>query len=281
MSLTDSGLPADTRIAFIGGGNMARALIGGLCRRGVAPQRLRVSEPQAALRDALAQDFGVSATADNGEAVVEAQAVVLAVKPQVMRPVLTELAPALGGDPLLVSIAAGITTAQVDAWSGGGRRVVRAMPNTPALIGQGATGLFASASCGAADLHLAEALLGATGVCARIGDESLMDAVTALSGSGPAYLFLLTEAMQAAGEREGLPPDTARQLARQTVIGAAAMLAADDTEASELRRRVTSPGGTTQAAIESMQHDAFGELLARAIHAARVRGAALSAAAGG
>jgi pyrroline-5-carboxylate reductase len=281
MSLTDSGLPADTQIAFIGGGNMARALIGGLCQRDVSPETIRVSEPQAALREALTRDFGVIASADNAEATAHAGVVVLAVKPQLMRPVLAELAPQLDSDPLLLSIAAGITTSQLDAWSGGGRRVVRSMPNTPALIGQGACGLHANPACTAEDRRVAASLLGAVGVCAWIEEESLMDAVTALSGSGPAYLFLLAEAMQAAGEREGLPTATARLLARQTLIGAAGMLAADASAAAELRHRVTSPGGTTQAAIESLQDGAFESLVARAIQAARRRGAELSAAAEG
>ncbi|MCK7594370.1 pyrroline-5-carboxylate reductase [Pseudomarimonas salicorniae] len=281
MSEAASALPRDIRIAFIGGGNMARALIGGLCRRGAEPGRIRVAEPQAALREGLKADFGVVATASGTEAVADADVVLLAVKPQVMREALGDLAASLPDGALLVSIAAGLTSSQIDRWAGGGRRVVRAMPNTPALIGQGATGLFASAACDEADRDRAEALLGAVGACAWVEEESQMDAVTALSGSGPAYLFLLAEAMQAAGEREGLPADVARRLARQTVAGAAAMLVADETEAGEQRRRVTSPNGTTQAAVESLQADGFEALVGRAIAAARRRGAELSAAAEG
>lgn len=280
MSPTADPLPLELDIAFIGGGNMARALIGGLRERGLPAARIRVGEPQAALREALAGDFGVSVHADNAHAVSGAQVVVLAVKPQAMRDVLQPLAAALPADGLLLSIAAGITTAQLERWAGGARKVVRGMPNTPALLGRGASGLFANAACDARDRRLAESLLGAVGVCAWIEDEALMDAVTALSGSGPAYLFLLAEAMQAAGEREGLPAAVARLLARQTVAGAAAMLVADDSDAAALRQRVTSPGGTTQAAIERLQQDGFEALVARAIHAARERGAALSAAAG-
>ena len=281
MTSPSSGLPADIRICFIGGGNMARALIGGLRQRGLPAAGIAVGEPQPELRDALAADFGVATSDDNLAAARGARVVVLAVKPQLMEPVLAGLAPALTPDTLLLSIAAGITCRQLDGWAGGGRRVVRCMPNTPALIGQGASGLHANPACSAEDRLLAESLLGAVGVGAWIEDEAQMDAVTALSGSGPAYLFLLAEAMQAAGEREGLPAATARLLARQTVIGAAGMLAGDDSEAAELRRRVTSPGGTTQAAIETLQREGFEAMISRAIHSARRRGAELSAAAGG
>jgi pyrroline-5-carboxylate reductase len=281
MSPTACELPADLDIAFIGGGNMARALIGGLRQRGLEASRIRVGEPQEALRAALAADFGLAASADNRAAVSGCRLLVLAVKPQVLPRVLGDLAQALEAETLLISVAAGISCAQLDAWAGGGRRVVRCMPNTPALIGQGACGLYANPACRAEDRQLAESVLGAVGVCAWIDQEPLMDVVTALSGSGPAYLFLLAEAMQAAAEREGLPAATARLLARQTLIGAAGMLAADPSEAAELRRRVTSPGGTTQAAVESLQSEAFEALIARAIHAARRRGAELSAAAEG
>ncbi len=279
MSKSPAALPADLRVAFIGGGNMARALIGGLCRHGLAAERIIVADPQQAARDGLAHDFGVRVSADNGEAAAGARVVVLAVKPQMLRSVLAELSPRLALDALLVSIAAGITSTQIDRWAGGNRRVVRAMPNTPALLGAGATGLFANPACSAEERRLASSLLDAVGHSAWIDEESLMDAVTALSGSGPAYVFLLAEAMQAAGEAEGLPSAVARQLARQTLAGAAAMLSADAADAAELRRRVTSPGGTTQAAIESLQANGFAELLAAAMSAARQRGAALSAAA--
>lgn len=280
MQPTRNGL-ADATLSFIGGGNMARALIGGLRRRGVPGTSIRVGEPGDELRAALVRDFGVHATADNLEAVREAEVVVLAVKPQVMRPVLTALAPGLAEHSLLVSVAAGITTAQVRNWAGSGRRVVRVMPNTPALVGRGASGLFAGPGCTERDRARAEELLAAVGVCAWIDDEALMDAVTALSGSGPAYVFLLAEAMQAAGEAEGLPREVARLLARHTLIGAAAMLDQQDEEAAELRRRVTSPGGTTQAALEALREGGFEALLARAVHAARQRGVELARAAEG
>lgn len=266
-------------IAFIGGGNMARSLIGGLVARGHAPAAIRVAEPVPALRDALRADFGVTVFADGAQAVVGAGTWVLATKPQVLRGVCETLAPqARAARPLVVSIAAGITTTQLERWLGGDVAVVRAMPNTPALLGAGVTGLFASTRVDAAGRALADALLGAVGKTAWIDEEAQMDAVTAVSGSGPAYVFLLAEALIDAGLREGLPAETARTLALQTVLGAARMLTESGLDAAELRRRVTSPGGTTQAAIETFETGGFRTLVASAVHAARVRGMELSAA---
>ena len=265
-------------IAFIGGGNMARSLIGGLVAQGRASRSIRVAEPVDALRDALAKDFGVAVFATAGEAAAGASTVVLAVKPQVMRAVCGELAGVAPADALVVSIAAGITSAQIDRWLGGGRAIVRAMPNTPSLIGQGVTGLFATGAVTPAQRQRAAALLESGGPTTWIDDEALMDAVTAVSGSGPAYVFLLAEAMQAAAERQGLPPDAASLLVRQTIAGAAAMLVQAGEPAPVLRARVTSPGGTTQAAVETLQAGGFEALLDRAIERATQRGRELSAA---
>ena len=266
-------------IVFIGGGNMARSLIGGLVARGHAPDAIHVAEPVPALRDALRADFGVSVFEDGADATQGAGTWVLATKPQVLRPVCEGLAPlAQATRPLVVSIAAGITAAQLDRWLGGGIAVVRTMPNTPALLGAGVTGLYASQAVDAEGRTLAEALLSAAGRTVWIDDEARMDAVTAVSGSGPAYVFLLAEAMIDAGIAEGLPPEAARTLALQTVLGAARMLTESDVEAAELRRRVTSPNGTTQAALDAFEAGGFRQLVADAIHAARVRGAQLSAA---
>ena len=266
-------------VAFIGGGNMARSLIGGLLQAGASPARVRVAEPVAALRDALAGDFGVQVFPDAAAAATGADVWVLAVKPQVMRDVCATLAPiAQGQQSLAVSIAAGITSAQIDHWLGGGIAVVRCMPNTPALLGAGVTGLYANAAVNPAQRDIAQTLLSSAGETVWIDDEALMDAVTAVSGSGPAYVFLLAEALQAAGEAQGLSPAAARTLTIETLLGASRMLAADDTPAAELRRRVTSPNGTTQAAIESFERDGFRDIVARAVHAARVRGAELAAA---
>ncbi|MCL6618756.1 MAG: pyrroline-5-carboxylate reductase [Thermomonas hydrothermalis] len=266
-------------IAFIGGGNMARSLIGGLVSRGQPPATIRVAEPVAALRDALHADFGVAVFETAAQAVPGAACVVLAVKPQVMHAVCQTLAAQVQADrPLVVSIAAGITTRQLDRWLGGDVAVVRAMPNTPALLGAGVTGLYAATRVDSQGRADAEALLAAVGKTVWLDDEALMDAVTAVSGSGPAYVFLLAEAMIDAAIAEGLPPDAARTLVLHTLLGAARMLTESGTDAAELRRRVTSPGGTTQAAIETFESGGLRALVHAAIHAARVRGAELSAA---
>jgi len=264
-------------MTFIGGGNMARSLIGGLRASGIAPSVIRVADPNPECRAGLARDFGVAVFADAGEAVAGAGTWVLAVKPQVMRDVAQALAEAAQtSHPLVVSIAAGITSAQLDQWLGGGQAIVRSMPNTPALLGAGVTGLCANSRVDAAGRAQADALLGAAGPTVWVEDEALIDAITATSGSGPAYVFLLAEAMQAAAVDEGLSADGARQLVCHTILGAARMLVESGVDASELRRRVTSPGGTTQAAIETFEAGGFRELVTAAIHAARVRGGELS-----
>jgi pyrroline-5-carboxylate reductase len=275
-----AGASSPTReIAFIGGGNMARSLVGGLLARGWGASRIHVSDPYAGTREALAADFGVGVHAVNVEAAARAGVWVLAVKPQMMHSVAASLAElAQRQRPLLVSIAAGITTAQLSRWFGGGLAVVRAMPNTPALLGAGATGLYANAETTAGQRALVDELLAATGITCWVEDEALMDSVTALSGSGPAYLFLFAEAMQAAAEAQGMAPEIARQLTLQTIHGAARMLLESGEDAAALRRRVTSPDGTTQAALESLEAAGFRMVVARAIAAATRRGAELSAA---
>ncbi|RNF86028.1 pyrroline-5-carboxylate reductase [Montanilutibacter psychrotolerans] len=279
MTIADSRSTPLPTIAFIGGGNMARSLIGGLVARGVAPGSIRVAEPVTALREALAADFGVVTFSTAAEAADGASLWLLAVKPQVMRTVCTDLAGlARERAPLALSIAAGITAGQLERWLGGGVAVVRAMPNTPALLGAGITGLFANTRTDPAQREQAAALMGAVGSSVWIDEETQMDAVTAVSGSGPAYLFLLAEAMQAAGVAQGLPAEAARALANQTLLGAARMLTETDDTADVLRARVTSPGGTTQAAIETFEAGGLRELVGRAIAAATARGRELSAA---
>jgi pyrroline-5-carboxylate reductase len=264
-------------LAFIGGGNMARSLIGGLVARGVPAASIRVAEPVDALRDALAKDFGVTVFDHKIPAVTGASTWVFAVKPQLMRPVCERLAPiAQETRPLIVSIAAGITIPQIERWLGGDLPVVRTMPNTPAQLGAGVTALVANARVDAAGRERTQTLLSATGRTMWIDDETKMDAVTAVSGSGPAYVFLLAEAMQAAGQAEGLSADAARTLASQTILGAGRMLTEIDVDAAELRHRVTSPNGTTHAAITAFEAGGFRELVARAVHAATVRGKELS-----
>lgn len=264
-------------IAFIGGGNMARSLIAGLRGRGHPGDRIRVADPDPDARRALARDFGVVAGDDAVAALAGAELVLLAVKPQVMAGVCTLLAPAIAEPaPLFVSIAAGLRSDQIDGWLGGGRAVVRAMPNTPALLGEGATGLYANGRCGAGQRILAESVLATVGSTAWIAEEALMDVVTAVSGSGPAYFFRLIEALEAAGQRHGLPAGVARALVVQTALGAARMAAAGDEDPATLRRRVTSPGGTTAAAMAELDGQDFDALVDAAVAAAVRRGAELA-----
>ena len=266
-------------IAFIGGGNMARSLIGGLIARGASAASIRVAEPVEVLRESLARDFGIEVFATAAEAAADADLWLLAVKPQVMRVVCEGLSTlAQSRKPLVVSIAAGITASQMQRWLGGDGAVIRAMPNTPALLGAGVTGLFANAQVDAAGRARTEELLSSAGKTVWIDAEAKMDAVTAVSGSGPAYVFLLAEAMEAAAKAEGLADDAARTLVLQTVLGAARMLTESDEAPEELRKRVTSPNGTTQAAIETFQEGGFEKLVGKAIHAASERGRQLSAA---
>ncbi|HEY0662538.1 MAG TPA: pyrroline-5-carboxylate reductase [Lysobacter sp.] len=279
MSHPDLANPIPGSIAFIGGGNMARSLIGGLVARGSDAATIRVAEPVEALRGALFNDFGVRVSDHASEAVDGADVWLMAVKPQVMRSVCSDLAAqARAQRPVVITVAAGITAAQLERWLGGDIAVVRAMPNTPSLLGVGITGLFANGRVDASQRAHAEALLGAVGATVWIDDEAQMDAVTAVSGSGPAYLFLLAEAMQAAGIAQGLPPDAARALVNQTLLGAATMLTQLGEPADVLRARVTSPGGTTQAAIETFEAGGLRDLVDRAVAAATVRGRELSAA---
>lgn len=277
--MTETRTTPAAPIVFIGGGNMARSLIGGLVARGGDAASVRVVDPNADSRDALARDFGVRTFADAAQAVDGAATWVLATKPQVLRGVCESLADvAQATQPLVLSIAAGITATQLDRWLGGGVPVVRTMPNTPALLGAGVTGLFANARVDAAGRARAQALLESAGETVWIDDEARMDAVTAVSGSGPAYIFLLAEAMEEAAIAQGLPAQDARTLVLQTVLGAARMLVESDEAPAELRRRVTSPGGTTQAAIETFEAGGLRTLVADAIANAARRGGELSAA---
>lgn len=278
-----SSTPTIASVAFIGGGNVARSMIGGLLARGTPASTLAVAEPEPNLRAALASDFRVSAHARNLAATAGAQLWVLAVKPQVLRAVCHELAPlAQQAQPLVVTLAAGIPIAAVQCWlaadsSGSAPAIVRAMPNTPALLGASATALCANARVSPAQRAQVQALFEAVGTAVWVDDETLMDTVTATSGSGPAYVFALMEAMQAAAQAQGLPAATARALIAQTVLGAGRMLVESGEDAATLRRRVTSPGGVTEQALRCFAEGGFDALLARAIAAATTRGAELAA----
>ena len=265
-------------IAFIGGGNMARSLIGGLIRNGTPATSIAVSEPNTDLRAALMRNFSVATHEENATAAQSADVLVLAVKPQVMKTVCAGLRDvAQARKPLIVSIAAGIRSDQINDWLGGNLPIVRCMPNTPALIGAGATGLVANQWVAPAQRDFAASMFSMVGVIEWIADEAQMDAVTALSGSGPAYFFLLTEALIDAAVTQGLPRAAAQELATQTCLGAGRMLREDGAAPAELRRRVTSPNGTTQAALESFAASDFNAIVARAVAAATQRGGELSA----
>ena len=256
---------------------MARALIGGLIADGYDPAHIRVADPDAEPRAAVQAHFGVAAYEDNLTAATGADVVVLAVKPQAMRAVAKGLTTIVQAEkPLTISVAAGIRAADIDAWLGGGAALVRAMPNTPALVQSGAAGLFATAAVTASQRDLAESVLRAVGIVCWVETETLLDAITAVSGSGPAYFFLMMEAMQAEAEALGLESDMARLLTLQTALGAARMALESQAEPSELRRRVTSPGGTTEAAIAVLEQAGLRDALRRAMIAACRRSEALA-----
>lgn len=261
------------RIAFIGGGNMARGLIGGLIARGANPSAICVSEPDAIARDRLQRDFGVAVSSDSGAVIAGANVVVLAVKPQIMAQVVRPLAPALQQlRPLVISVAAGIRSASLTDWIGTGVPVVRCMPNRPALIGAGATGLFADAGVGATERELAGQVLASTGLAVWVHRESDIDLVTALSGSGPAYFFRLAELMAEAAIAQGLDPVVARQLAAQTLAGAGQLVAAESApDLARMRAEVTSRGGTTEAALNRFGALALDRIVAEAMQAAAAR----------
>jgi pyrroline-5-carboxylate reductase len=269
-------------IAFIGAGNMASALIGGLLADGVPPDRLIAADPSAEKCSALGAATGIRTMQDNRQAAAAAQTVVLAVKPQVLRQVAQELAQLVQDKrPLVISIAAGISCDSLRSWLGGETALVRAMPNTPAMIQSGATVLFATPGVSEAQRERAESLMRAVGLTQWIDDESLMDAVTALSGSGPAYFFLVMEAMENAARELGLAADTARLLTLQTALGAARMALESSDSPATLRRHVTSPGGTTERAVATLEDGGIRDLFTRALGAARDRSREISADLGG
>ena len=271
-----------TRIGFIGGGNMAQSLLGGLINDGTDPGRLAVADPGAERRADLTERFGVETFESNADLAGAVDVVVLAVKPQVLPEVCAEVGPALGGrHPLVVSVAAGIRTADLGRWLGGTPALVRAMPNTPALVQSGATGLFANDQVDATQRDLAENLMRAVGLTIWVDDEQQMDAVTAVSGSGPAYFFLVMEALEGAAVELGLPEEQARLLAVQTAFGAAKMALESPEGAAQLRERVTSPGGTTERALQVFEEGGLRTLFAKATAAARDRADELARELGG
>ncbi|MDT4329562.1 pyrroline-5-carboxylate reductase [Methylomonas sp. MED-D] len=259
-------------IGFIGGGNMATSLIRGLIASGHSPRQIWVSDTSAELLNAHADQLHVNTARDNATVVNEAEVVVLAIKPQVLREVALEIAPLLKHKHgLMVSIAAGIGQQSLALWLGGDTAIVRCMPNTPALVLTGATALHANANVNDEQKDLAENILRAVGLTLWVDDEAELDTVTAVSGSGPAYFFLLMEAMEAAALQMGLDERSARLLIQQTALGAAKIALESADSPAQLRARVTSPGGTTQRAVETFQQGGFEALVSKALHAARDR----------
>ena len=266
----------DHTISFIGGGNMARSLIGGLLARGWRAQQIVVADPLPAQRDALRAQFAVRVTDDNAAAAHEADILVLAVKPQEMRRAAEGIRTSLAGRrPLLISVAAGIRASDIQRWLPG-VPIVRSMPNRPALQGCGMTGLFATSDVSAERRNQAEQILGAVGATLWLEREQHMDVVTAVSASGPAYFFLLIEMLEHAGVAQGLSPQVSRRLAIETAYGSGAMARAASESPAVLREQVTSKGGTTAAALQVLEERDVREAFDAAVAAATRRAAELA-----
>jgi pyrroline-5-carboxylate reductase len=265
-----------TKIGFIGGGNMAASLVNGLVTSGHDPKQLWVSDINPETLAVLSANLHVNVTQNNQDVINAVDVVVLAVKPQVLEQVAKEVCPCLHPNQMVVSIAAGITQASLRQWLCPETPIVRCMPNTPALVLTGATALHANDKVNPDQRDLAETILRAVGIALWVDNESELDAVTAVSGSGPAYYFLLMEAMENAAVELGLSEATARLLIQQTALGAAKIALESSESPGELRRRVTSPGGTTQQAIETFERGGFAELVSKALHAARDRSVEMS-----
>ena len=259
-------------IGFIGGGNMAASIIGGLLTSGVDARQLRAGDPSQESLDRLASLGPITTSQDNLDIIPGCDVLVMAVKPQLMKVVCAGIADTVqSSKPLIISIAAGVTSDSLNHWLGGNLAIVRCMPNTPALLRCGATGLFANTAVSEIQRQQAQQILDAVGLALWVEQESELDAVTAVSGSGPAYFFLMMEAMQASGEAMGLSPDVAKQLSQQTALGAARMALESDVDVAELRRRVTSPKGTTERAITIFEDGGFRALVQQALQGAADR----------
>lgn len=259
----------DKKIGFIGAGNMARSLVGGLINSGVNAALLFTSDPNKEILQSFKDEFSINIVDDNQSLVDSCDIVVFAVKPQVLKDVATAIT--ANDQALYLTIAAGIPGESLNNWLGGNKAIVRAMPNTPSLVLSGASGLHANAQVSGQQKENAESILRAVGLTVWVKDESQLDAVTALSGSGPAYLFMVMEAMEKAGEELGLPAETARLLAIQTAFGSAKLALEVDEDPASLRAKVTSPGGTTEQAIKSFEDNGLVELFSKAMKAARDR----------
>ncbi len=260
------------KIGFIGAGNMARSIIGGMLNSGYAADHIRASDPTP-----NENDIGVQLMSDNHDVASWADVLVLAVKPQVLKTVCEDISDNVqDSKPLILSIAAGIRSEAIDTWLGSNTAIIRVMPNTPALIGLGMSGMFANANCTTENKAISEKIMNSIGEHIWLDQETGIDAVTAISGSGPAYFFLFIEGLIEAAIKQGLSEDAAKKLALQTARGAAQMAYESEHDAAELRRRVTSPGGTTEQAIKTFQDNQLIQLIDKAVDAAAKRSVELS-----
>lgn len=266
-----------TTIGFIGAGNMAYAIISGLINNDFSADNIKISDTNESLLSLRKKEFNLEVFTDNSELVRHCDVIVLAVKPQMLSSVCQLLKQALNSNTLIISIAAGVRVHDIDRWLGGDCAIVRTMPNTPALLNQGVTGMFANERVSDAQKELATSILNSVGQSLWVTDEVMLDAVTALSGSGPAYFFLMIESMSKAGVALGLDEKTAQSLSIQTALGASMMASVSDESPRNLRANVTSPNGTTQAAIESFQDQNFDMIVAHAMRAAFDRASQLAA----
>ncbi|MFW5444384.1 MAG: pyrroline-5-carboxylate reductase [Methylococcaceae bacterium] len=270
------------KIGFIGGGNMASSLVNGLIASGHPPDQLWVSDTNQGTLQSLAENLKINVSENNMDIVNQSDVVVLAVKPQVLHTVAEQVADVISNrNVLVVSIAAGISQESLADWLGKNVAIVRCMPNTPALVRTGATALHANSNVNEEQNDLAENILRSVGIALWVDHESELDAVTAISGSGPAYYFLLMEAMEQAAIELGLDEHTARLLVQQTALGAAKIALETDETPGKLKQRVTSPGGTTEQALQTFDEGGFTQLVSRAIHAARDRSIEISKELGG
>ncbi|WP_439133144.1 pyrroline-5-carboxylate reductase [Pseudomaricurvus sp.] len=255
----------DTKISFIGAGNMASSIIGGLVQKGYGAGQITATDTYQPTLDKLADNFPVVTTSDNAQAAERSDVILLAVKPQVMEQVCTALRPHLAHKPLIISIAAGIDIRSLDAWLGNDLAIVRCMPNTPALVQTGASGLYANERTSDEQKTIAQDIMEAVGIVQWTASEDLIDSVIAVSGSGPAYYFLMMEAMIDAGVAQGLSRENATELTLQTALGAAKLAKDSDVDVIELRRRVSSPNGTTEKAIQSFEESQLRDVVAKAM----------------
>lgn len=261
-----------SQVTFIGAGNMASAIFGGMIEDGYPATAITATSPSDEALAPLRERYGIRTDTDNAKAVANAEVVVLAVKPQIMRGVCEAMRDAIQArKPLIVSVAAGLTADTLETWLGGELAVIRCMPNTPSLVGAGASGLYANSRVSEGQRQLATSLLEAVGLVEWVDEEALLEAVTAISGSGPAYFFLFFEALEAAGVRLGLPADSARRLALQTAYGAARMAQQSDKDPATLKQNVMSPGGTTERAIHSFEDAGLRRIVEEATAACAAR----------